>query len=91
MYPCTMDRPSLPAATVEGVVRACRHPNPRVAESALAAVRGIAAEQAGRGALVDAGAIGVLQLLMGHKNPAVARLAATASQSLFVKQAPLKH
>lgn len=38
-----------------------------------------------RAQLVDAGALGVLQSLQGHKRVAIARLAAQASQELFIK------
>ena len=40
-----------------------------------------------RGLLVEAGALVTLQSAMGHKRPAVARMASQASQRMYAKQA----
>jgi len=68
------------------LVKACRSRSQAVVEAGLDAVTALArCDQAARGQLVDAGAIGTLQLLMGSKVAGVSRRAAAASQALFVK------
>lgn len=77
----------LKAGAAGALIKACGQHcgSPRAAEALLLAIVALAAEPAGRGGLVDAGALSVLQPLMGHKAVVVSRLAAAASQQLFVK------
>eukprot|EP00798_Chlamydomonas_sp_ICE-L_P015417 gene15417-21499_t len=69
-----------PAALLE----VCRAQQRRKAtlEAALVSIKVLAGDTAARAALVDAGAMGVLQRMMGTPAPDLARLAAAASQQL---------